>query len=446
MHRTLCAAVLWILGSLAGTPAAARVFTLDSSNADSISAHSPVLRSAFFLRATGFDRSATASSFSDLRRQLQQHFDLVLAALAANSSRSLEIALDRLETARGDNWSSEEREVWREALGRRRLVNMWRLRLYQLRGRFPQNEHVADRAVPIFVDNHDTACAVGHLMRESGWTDAVSTIKRTNNFVYVNDVNDGPLVDWILTSGLTQEEAALIQPGYFPTGVIDVRLDGLVQGGSIIEHGLVFDNFRYIAGELDAPESFPEVPPPSNQVDLAYFGAGVGEGTLRAGGRTYDLVFENWILLGAKFEDYIIYSGLGLDDWGILYSYDVTPIDPAHRIVGASVESFPGAGNSYYNGQIDIDSQIYAGDSQLAELAIGAVGPSPHGTSFMGQDSTLFLPQHKITVVTAVHLHGQASIGALFHSFHVAAPEPSAAALASIAFILAGQHWRRRFA
>lgn len=48
--------------------------------------------------------------------------------------------------------------------------------------------------------------------------DIASTVK-TNNLVYVNDVRSGGMIDWIRSSGLIQEEAALIQPGYPILGI-----------------------------------------------------------------------------------------------------------------------------------------------------------------------------------------------------------------------------------
>ena len=42
----------------------------------------------------------------------------------------------------------------------------------------------------------------------------VKSIVQANNMVYVLDVKGGGLSDWVKTSGLTQEEAAMIQPGY----------------------------------------------------------------------------------------------------------------------------------------------------------------------------------------------------------------------------------------
>jgi hypothetical protein len=125
------------------------------------------------------------------------------------------MALDRLEASQDASWTVEDRAVWRQRLAAERGRNLAVLREYQARGLFPINDQDPTRAIPIFVDRHDTACAVGYLMRQSGAGRAVAAIVQANNFVYVTDVHDGPLVDWILTSGLTQEEAALIQPGYY---------------------------------------------------------------------------------------------------------------------------------------------------------------------------------------------------------------------------------------
>jgi hypothetical protein len=45
----------------------------------------------------------------------------------------------------------------------------------------------------------------------SGHDDLVDATANDRNFVKLADVTTGPLVDWILTSGLTQEEAVMIQ-------------------------------------------------------------------------------------------------------------------------------------------------------------------------------------------------------------------------------------------
>ncbi len=425
----------------------ARLFTLDSDAASAAESSATRLQSAFYLRESGRDSLATPATPATpaaRQAQLRRHFALVLATLAANSERGLDIALDRLERSRGESWTGAQRDAWRDALALRRLENIRRLTLYQLRGRFPQNEHVADRAVPIFVDNHDTACAVGHLMRESGWTDAVAAIQRAGNFVYVTDVHNGPLVDWVLVSGLTQEEAALIQPSYFPP-MFDVKLDVLTQDGSITKNGLHFDNFHFIAGELTDPDSFPEVPPPVNQVDLAGFGAAVRQGVYFGsllGLGPIDPVYEDWLFTGAISEFYSIVPSD--EPWGIVYSYDVMPVDPADHLVAASLESFAANYNFLGDGVLAIETHVYAGGSTpppaLADLSIDS--DSDPGSLFVGQDSASFGPQQKITVVTAVRLEGDAAFTSIVHSFETA-PEPASASLIGLGCVVALMRRRR---
>ena len=55
---------------------------------------------------------------------------------------------------------------------------------------------------------------MAHLINESGYRDLVTRVARDNNFVYINDIKEGPVIDWIKQSGLTQAEAAQIQPSY----------------------------------------------------------------------------------------------------------------------------------------------------------------------------------------------------------------------------------------
>lgn len=103
-------------------------------------------------------------------------------------------------------------DVYRQLL-QERMKNIERLRQYHEQGVFPRNYYRPGQ-VPVFVDVHGTHCAVGYLVKESGNTDLVSQIVKLDNYVYVKDVKDGPFIDWIAWSGLTQEECARIQPTY----------------------------------------------------------------------------------------------------------------------------------------------------------------------------------------------------------------------------------------
>jgi hypothetical protein len=139
-----------------------------------------------------------------------------------------------------------------------RYAQIARLCDYRDRGIFPLNEGQATQPAPIFVDRHDTACAVGYLMRLSGWRNEVQQIHDANNLVYLSDAAAGPIDDWIQTSGITREEAALIQPGYpnysppppiNPTGFVD-------DTSSFVFGDLRYSNFQVtrLGGTTEAPQ------------------------------------------------------------------------------------------------------------------------------------------------------------------------------------------------
>ncbi|MCI0352125.1 MAG: HEAT repeat domain-containing protein, partial [Acidobacteriales bacterium] len=95
-----------------------------------------------------------------------------------------------------------------------RVRHIARLHDYAAAGTFPLNTDFPSRLVPYFVDKAGTACAVGHLMRLDGQQDLVARIASNTNHIRIESVHDGPLLDWIHDSGLTQDECALIQPSY----------------------------------------------------------------------------------------------------------------------------------------------------------------------------------------------------------------------------------------
>jgi hypothetical protein len=99
-------------------------------------------------------------------------------------------------------------------LERRRKIQIGRVQEYAKAGIFPINHDFEGERVPYFVDEYGQACAVAYLMTRDGLHEEVAWIAADNNQVRVMDVKDGALVDWVLGSGLTQEEAALIQPSY----------------------------------------------------------------------------------------------------------------------------------------------------------------------------------------------------------------------------------------
>jgi hypothetical protein len=102
---------------------------------------------------------------------------------------------------------------WHQALAGARLFEITRLREYSATGRFPRNHRIFNRT-PIFIDESKTPCAVGYLMQRSGHSALANQIAKTNNHVYIEHIKEGPAYEWILLSGLTQDECARIQPSY----------------------------------------------------------------------------------------------------------------------------------------------------------------------------------------------------------------------------------------
>lgn len=91
--------------------------------------------------------------------------------------------------------------------------NLDRLHAYWKAGEFPHNTHVAWKQ-PVFLDRDGRACAVAHLMIESGWDAQAQAISERENLAYLPDMESAEVAQWVRQSGLTAEEAAWIQPSY----------------------------------------------------------------------------------------------------------------------------------------------------------------------------------------------------------------------------------------
>jgi hypothetical protein len=63
----------------------------------------------------------------------------------------------------------------------------------------------------VFRDARGRMCPMAHLISKSGHDDLVTAVAAQNNALRLADVTEGPLVDWILDSGLTREEVIEIQ-------------------------------------------------------------------------------------------------------------------------------------------------------------------------------------------------------------------------------------------
>lgn len=89
-----------------------------------------------------------------------------------------------------------------------------RLHAYATRGVFPRNHERPDYA-PCFIDRDGRECAVAHLMIASGHSDAAHHIAGIANYAYIPQMKFPELDEWAAQMGLSREELALIQPGYW---------------------------------------------------------------------------------------------------------------------------------------------------------------------------------------------------------------------------------------
>jgi hypothetical protein len=121
----------------------------------------------------------------------------------------------------------------RDALRRARHRNLAFFRAYEKTGVFPSNVF-QPRKLNVWRDPDGHFCAAATIIRASGMTELVDRVAEQNNFIRLADVTQGPLMDWILTSGFTQDEIAMIQEPFVPVmdppvqrnkpGIVDARL------------------------------------------------------------------------------------------------------------------------------------------------------------------------------------------------------------------------------
>ena len=94
-----------------------------------------------------------------------------------------------------------------------RLSLIEELTSYCKAGVFPVNYYQETRE-PVFIDEYDTHCAVGYLLKQSGHGDLARKIARSNNYAWVKEISVPELLEWQKQSGFTVEELKLIQGAY----------------------------------------------------------------------------------------------------------------------------------------------------------------------------------------------------------------------------------------
>jgi|GEM_PF-3719473 len=106
--------------------------------------------------------------------------------------------------------------AWLPAENRKkRLALLDTLRDYCDRGIFPENSYHST-VTPYFIDIHNVACAVGHLIRQSGHSDLAAYISAHYNYDYIENMPLPEISEWAYEYGFDTEELKWIQPGYPP--------------------------------------------------------------------------------------------------------------------------------------------------------------------------------------------------------------------------------------
>ncbi len=103
--------------------------------------------------------------------------------------------------------------VLRNQLASARKLQIARLRAYAEARQFPRNTYGWGK-VNVMIDDDGTICAAANLMVKAGQRALVTKTAKQNNFLRFADVRSGALMTWMLKSGLTQEEIAVIQEPY----------------------------------------------------------------------------------------------------------------------------------------------------------------------------------------------------------------------------------------
>ena len=98
----------------------------------------------------------------------------------------------------------------RKALEKRRAKNLAAFRAYRNAGVYPRNS-VRFGPLNVWIDAQGRLCAAATMIDKDGKHDLVVEIGKTDNQIRLMNVTEGPLLDWMMTSGFTIEEIDRIQ-------------------------------------------------------------------------------------------------------------------------------------------------------------------------------------------------------------------------------------------
>lgn len=102
------------------------------------------------------------------------------------------------------------------ALRKKRFQLLGYLKEYIEAGRFPVNTAYPEERRPCFIDENGAICAVGYLIERSEGRELAEHINQRFQYEKLLNMKDDRLEAWILRSGFTAQELAMIQPTYGP--------------------------------------------------------------------------------------------------------------------------------------------------------------------------------------------------------------------------------------
>jgi hypothetical protein len=396
-------------------------------------------------------------SVDEINRQLERHFEVVVQELKRHTETSLDQAMALAESMSALVWTDSERSQLRSQLAARRRWQIQTLEAYAARGRFPQNEGYANRPVPIFVDRHGTRCAVGYLMHRSGWDPEVASVAQQDNLIEVPNVRDGVLIDWILQSGLTQEEAALIQPAYMPPEFQATLSDFQVPGTTVSLYGLTVSDFDVkelsyddFGGGVDFAFDFGRAMIDAAGIDYSdpdNVGLAIGEGTYEStpGGPHWTNNLEQWVFVGGRE------VGLGqpnINDNSIMFK-----LEYSIQVETGYTDEFALTSSANFNfnflknfetGAIKVLTEIT--DLNGRFISAGSIATDESGFGFLDDTVFMAVDDDQYTVTTYALAYEGATFTSLFHEFR-SIPEPTSAGLllglCGIALIVRGRRTER---
>lgn len=128
------------------------------------------------------------------------------------------------------------------------------LHQYWQSGAFPINDLYTYRT-PIFIDRYDNFCAVGYLVKATGFENVSRKISKETNLAYVKDMKYPELLAWAKEYGFSIDELAWIQPAYI-VPLCETRAIGKGVDGEVLE--LFADNTAgklYVGGRYKTADS-----------------------------------------------------------------------------------------------------------------------------------------------------------------------------------------------